>query len=81
MRAATRVLRFTQNQFGVNVGGPVIKDKLFFFSSYEGFRQRKGSTLTTWVPTDAGAHGRFLTNRVKRHRFGACQFTIRRRVA
>ena len=44
---------FTQNQYGVNGGGPVIKDKLFFFSSYEGFRQRKGSALTTWVPTAA----------------------------
>ena len=50
---------FTQNQFGVNGGGPAIKDKLFFFSSYEGFRQRKGSTLTTWVPTALERTGNF----------------------
>jgi hypothetical protein len=50
---------FTQNQFGANVGGPVLKDKLFFFSSYEGFRQRKGSLLTTWVPTTAERGGDF----------------------
>src|SRR6202140_4109647 len=50
---------FTQNQFGANVGGPVFKDKLFFFSSYEGFRQRKGSLLTTWVPTTAERGGDF----------------------
>src|SRR5713226_8240290 len=50
---------FTQNQYGVNGGGPVIKDKLFFFSSYEGFRQRKGSALTTWVPTAAERSGDF----------------------
>src|SRR5713101_834869 len=52
---------FTQNQFGANVGGPVLKNKLFFFSSYEGFRQRKGSILTTWVPTQEERNGNFNT--------------------
>jgi hypothetical protein len=50
---------FTQNQFGGNAGGPILKDKLFFFGSYEGFRQRKGSILTTWVPTAAERGGDF----------------------
>jgi len=50
---------FTQNQFGANVGGPIKKDKLFFFFSYEGFRQRKGSIFTTWVPTAAERTGDF----------------------
>jgi len=50
---------FTQNQFGGNAGGPIFKDKLFFFGSYEGFRQRKGNILTTWVPTAAERGGDF----------------------
>src|SRR6516162_3440708 len=50
---------FTQNQFGGNAGGPIFKDKLFFFGSYEGFRQRKGNILTTWVPTAAERTGDF----------------------
>jgi len=58
-RAGLPVPAFTQNQFGVNVGGPVIKNKLFFFSSYEGYRLRKGNTLTTSVPTLAERSGDF----------------------
>jgi Carboxypeptidase regulatory-like domain len=50
---------FTQNQFGVNGGGPIIKDKLFFFGSYEGFRLRQGSTFLSWVPTAAERGGDF----------------------
>src|SRR5437016_802601 len=50
---------FTQNQFGANVGGPVLKDRLFFFSSYEGFRQRQGNVFLGWVPTQAERGGDF----------------------
>ncbi len=50
---------FTQNQFGANIGGPIVHDKLFFFFSYEGFRLRKGNTFTSWVPTDLERTGDF----------------------
>jgi hypothetical protein len=42
-----------QNQFGVTLGGPLKKDKLFFFVDYEGFRQTSSHTADSTLPTDA----------------------------
>ncbi|MFL6448742.1 MAG: carboxypeptidase regulatory-like domain-containing protein [Bryobacteraceae bacterium] len=42
---------FVRNQFGYSVGGPIVKDKLFFFNSTEWIRVRSGATSLAWVPT------------------------------
>jgi Carboxypeptidase regulatory-like domain/TonB-dependent Receptor Plug Domain len=42
-----------RNQYGGTFGGPFVKSKLFFFGSYEGFRQVAPQVSTTRVPTDA----------------------------
>ena len=42
-----------QNQYGVTFGGPVIKNKIFFFGDYEGFNRRQGIPHAGTVPTTA----------------------------
>jgi hypothetical protein len=40
-----------QNQYGASIGGPIIRDKAFFYFDWEGFRQVSGVTDTGTVPT------------------------------
>lgn len=45
--------KFRLNQFGGNFSGRIIRDKLFFFTNYEGVRQTRGIAFNSLVPTAA----------------------------
>jgi hypothetical protein len=48
---------FRRNQFGANFGGPILKNKLFYFIDYEGFRQTLTPTVVDTVPTTNELNG------------------------
>jgi hypothetical protein len=50
-----------QNEYGGTIGGPIRKNRTFFFFDYVGFKQRAGQTFITSVPTLEQRQGRFLT--------------------
>ena len=51
------VAPFRRNQFGGAVGGPIKKDRLFFFGNYEGFRHRLGVSNVSVVPNQQARQG------------------------
>ena len=58
-RAGNPRAPFNQNQFGASTGGPIKKDKTFFFGNYEEYRRRIGAPAITTVPTDLQKRGDF----------------------
>jgi Carboxypeptidase regulatory-like domain len=50
---------FRQNQFGGTLGGPIRKDKTFFFVDYQGTRQTQAPTVTTQLPSAGNLTGDF----------------------
>ena len=52
---------FHRNQFGASVGGPILKDKTFFFADYEGIREELGATSVDNVPSPAARAGKLCS--------------------
>ncbi|MBI4460997.1 MAG: TonB-dependent receptor [Acidobacteria bacterium] len=53
-----RIPPFKRNQYGFTVGGPVVKDRTFFFGSYEGLRERRSKTTVGYLPIPEAREGR-----------------------
>lgn len=51
--------KYLRNQFGGSLGGPIKRDRTFFFTDYEGTRSREGITRVTNVPTAQERAGNF----------------------
>ena len=52
-----------QNQYGISFGGPLVKNKMFFFANWEGYANRAGLPYSARVPTTAERAGDFTKDR------------------
>ncbi|MCU1317008.1 MAG: TonB-dependent receptor [Candidatus Acidoferrum typicum] len=50
---------FTQNQYGGTVGGPILRNRTFFFADFQGFSSRTATTENSTVPTPLMKQGNF----------------------
>jgi hypothetical protein len=51
---------FKRNQFGGSLGGPILRDKTFFFGSFEGLRERRATTESVTIPSPRALQGFYL---------------------
>src|ERR1700737_2297253 len=66
---------FHRYQFGGAAGGPIIKDKTFFFIAYEGVLQARSNTNTVIVPSAAARAGTLCSRPIPAGQKGACNTT------
>jgi hypothetical protein len=66
-RSGSAKPEFRQNQFGGTVGGPVIRNRTFFFLSYQGTRIRRGQSYTSTVPSALVRQGNFSQEPVNKN--------------
>ena len=67
-RSGSRKPTLRQNQFGATLGGPVLKNRTFYFFSYQGTRIRRGRSFTSTVPSALARSGDFSREGVNRDR-------------
>jgi hypothetical protein len=55
---------FHRNQFGIAFGGPIVRNRTFWFADYEGLRETLGQTTISTVPSEAAREGRLAAGTV-----------------
>src|SRR5689334_14347652 len=63
--ALSKPATFKQNEFGVSGGGPIVKNRTFFYAGYEGWRYSKPPQTLAYVPTAAELGGDFTNSPLK----------------